>query len=83
MVSQRIHNHTCRCNTIKEKAFQRQSYQIWNKEANETLIEGIEYGNPESRGLVFLNKHTQLNTQEYINKSLKVHFKLTQIFKVS
>lgn len=32
---------------IKDGVFKYFAYQVWNKEAHQALIEGIQYGNPE------------------------------------
>lgn len=33
---------------FKDRAFKCFAYQVWNKEAHKTLIEGIQHGKPES-----------------------------------
>lgn len=55
---------------MKDGDFKRFSHQVWNKEAHQTLVEGIKDGHPESSKSVFLNKHTQacLKEENYINE---------------
>lgn len=64
---------------IKDEELKRFSYYVRNKEADQTLVEGIEHGNPECFKVVLLNKHIQVlihrNTLETNSTNMQLPLK--------